>query len=133
MKSPRIETLPNKHSKNRFLCHHVFPELTALCPVTKLPDFYIVRLSYEPGDKLVELKSLKSYFLKFRDSEILHEEVTNRILNDFITAVRPRWARILTKVNVRGGLYTTVVRQWSEKEGDKAPSFDMIPEEKSDD
>ena len=115
---PKIETLRNRHENKDFVCHHIFPELTALCPVTKLPDFYTVALSYQPGSKLVELKSLKLYFNNYRNREILHEELTNQILDDFKAALKPKWARIETKVNVRGGIYTTVVRQWNQEKGD---------------
>ena len=120
-----LETLPNKNHSRRFLCHHSFPELTALCPVTKLPDFYTLRISYEPDAKLIELKSLKLYLLGFRDSEILHEEITNQIFDDFLREAEPRWARIVTKVNVRGGLYTTVIREWRKDEGDIVPDSSL--------
>lgn len=114
-----LDTLENKNSNSKFVCRHVFSELTALCPVTRLPDFYTIRLTYEPDLKLVELKSLKLYFNIFRDLEILHEELTNRILDDFIEYVRPRWARLETIVNVRGGIRTTIVRHWSRDRGDE--------------
>jgi 7-cyano-7-deazaguanine reductase len=107
----------------------VFPELTAVCPVTKLPDFYVVRTVYEPERKLVELKSFKLYLNSYRDVEILHEEVTNKILDDFIAAVQPRWAYIEVKVNVRGGISTTISRQWRRRGGDKMPPIDPKPEE----
>lgn len=129
MKRPTIDTLPNKNKKHRFQCIHVFPELTALCPVTKLPDFYTVDLSYEPERNLVELKSLKLYFLNFRNREILHEEITNQILDDFIEAVEPRRVRIVTKVNIRGGLHTSIVREWSRDNGDEEPISDKTSED----
>jgi 7-cyano-7-deazaguanine reductase len=34
--------------------------------------------------------------------------VTNRILNDFVAAARPRWAEVVGDFNVRGGLKTEV-------------------------
>jgi len=34
--------------------------------------------------------------------------VTNRILNDLLTAVRPRWAEVIGDFNVRGGIKTEV-------------------------
>jgi 7-cyano-7-deazaguanine reductase len=107
----------------------VFPELTAVCPVTRLPDFYVVRTVYEPERKLVELKSFKLYLNAYRDVEILHEEVANKILDDFIAAVKPRWAYIEVKVNVRGGMSTTISRHWMKRGGDKMPPVDPKPEE----
>jgi len=113
-----LETVPNKNRKHKYACTHVFSELTALCPITRLPDFYEVRLTYEPDAKLVELKSLKLYYVSFRNVEILHEEITNRILDDFIYAVSPRWILITVNVNNRGGVFTTVARKWKRSVGD---------------
>jgi len=56
-----LKTLENKNKDKRYVCEHIFPELTALCPTTKQPYFYTVRLLYEPSEKLVELKSFKLY------------------------------------------------------------------------
>jgi len=75
-------------------------------------------LTYEPDELLPELKSLKLYFLTFRDVEILHEEITNRILDDLITTINPRWAQVIVKVNNRGGILTTVARKWIRSKGD---------------
>lgn len=125
MSLPRLDTRPNRNISKRYVCSHVFPELTAVCPVTKLPDFYTVIIRYEPDKKIVELKSLKLYFVAYRNIEILHEEITNQILDDFIEVVEPRWISIDVKVNVRGGIYTTVTRYWSRQHGDQMTSLDM--------
>ena len=125
MRARRIETLPNRYEEHHYVCHHVFPELTALCPVTKLPDFYTIRLSYEPESRIVELRSLKLYFVEYRNVEILHEEIANRVLDDFIRAVQPRCVRIEVRVNVRGGIDTTIVRRWSKERGDEIPTADL--------
>jgi len=121
MPFPTIDTRPNKNVKRRYVCTHIFPELTAVCPVTRLPDFYTLRITYEPERKIVELKSFKLYLITYRNVEILHEEITNRILDDFISAVRPRWAYIEVKVNVRGGIATTIARHWKKRQGDRIP------------
>lgn len=114
----KILTLQNKNRGKRFVSRHTFTELTSLCPTTDLPDFYTVKLTYEPNKLLPELKSLKLYFLTFRQKRIFHEEIANRILDDLITAIRPRWAQIEIKVNNRGGILTTIVRKWTESGGD---------------
>ncbi len=123
MSFPTIDTRPNKNVKRRYVCTHIFPELTAVCPVTRLPDFYTLRIMYEPERKIVELKSFKLYLIAYRNVEILHEEITNRILDDFISAVRPSWAYIEVKVNVRGGIATTITRHWKKRQGDRIPPF----------
>jgi 7-cyano-7-deazaguanine reductase len=112
-----IETLPNGNSRKRFISQHVFGELTSLCPTTGLPDFYSIKLRYEADQLLPELKSLKMYFLAFRNVRILHEEVANKILDDIVKTIRPHWAEIVVRVNNRGGILTTVARKWSRARG----------------
>ncbi len=113
-----LETLENKNKDSKYVCKHEFPELTAMCPVTRLPDFYTMKLEYEPDERLVELKSFKLYLNSFREKEILHEEITNEILNRLIRAVNPRWANIEMKVNIRGGIITSINRYWDKEKGD---------------
>ena len=111
------------------MSQHVFAELTSLCPTTRLPDFYTVKLTYEPDRLLPELKSLKLYFLTFRDTEILHEELANEILDDLVRSIDPRWARIVLKVNNRGGVLTTIARKWSRTKGDESIESNMLDEQ----
>ncbi len=113
-----LETLENKYKQSKYLCIHEFPELTAVCPVTQLPDFYDMKIIYEPDERLIELKSFKLYLNGFRDKEILHEEITNEILNRIVNAVNPRSAKIEMKVRVRGGIQTTITRNWNSTNGD---------------
>ncbi|MDE2588554.1 MAG: preQ(1) synthase [Patescibacteria group bacterium] len=115
-----LDTLENKNKDFKYVCIHEFPELTAVCPVTRLPDFYIMKIEYEPDERLIELKSFKLFLNSFRDVEILHEEITNDILNRLIRAINPRWARIEMKVNVRGGIDTIIKRHWDRDNGDLA-------------
>ena len=67
------------------------------------------RITYIPGDKCVELKSLKLYVWSYRDQGAFHEAVSNKILNDLVNAISPRFMRITAKFNVRGGIYTNVI------------------------
>ena len=61
-----------------------------------------------PGERCVELKSLKLYFWSFRDEGAFHEAVVQRILDDLVAALAPRWMRIEGDFFVRGGLHTRV-------------------------
>jgi 7-cyano-7-deazaguanine reductase len=79
-----------------------------------------LKLAYESDELLPELKSLKFYFLSYRDREILHEELANEILDDFVSAVKPRWVQLILKVNNRGGVFTTIGRRWSRERGDES-------------
>lgn len=85
------------------------PEFTCLCPVTGQPDFAVLSLEYVPDRLCVELKSLKLYVWSYRNEGAFHEAVANRILDDLVKAVRPRYMRLTAKFNVRGGIYTSVV------------------------
>ncbi len=113
----KIETLEFEYPETHTVVEYEYPELTAVCPMTGLPDFYTVRIVFEPDRKLPELKSLKLYFVSFRNEGILHENLANKILEDFKRAVEPKWVLIELFVNNRGGVYTTVRRYWS-RDGD---------------
>ena len=84
------------------------PEFTCVCPMTGQPDFATFTISYVPGPKIVELKSLKLYLWSYRQEGTFHEDVTNRIMNDFVAAARPRWIEVIGDFMVRGGIKTEV-------------------------
>jgi 7-cyano-7-deazaguanine reductase len=84
------------------------PEFTCLCPKTGQPDFAVLLLEYIPDQLCVELKSLKIYIWSYRNLGAFHEAVTNRICDDLVLALGPRFLRLTAEFNVRGGLYTTV-------------------------
>jgi 7-cyano-7-deazaguanine reductase len=87
------------------------PEFTCLCPKTGQPDFATLDLEYVPAAACVELKSLKLYIWSFRDEGAFHEAVTNRILDDLVRLLKPRFIRVTAEFNVRGGISTTVVAE----------------------
>lgn len=107
-----METIENKYRGRDYEINIQFPEFTCLCPVTLLPDFAVITIKYIPDELLVELKSLKSYLNSFRDKEIFHEEVTNKILSDFAEKIHPKRVEVTGNFNVRGGLYTTVTASY---------------------
>ena len=104
----RLEVVPNPHPDRDYEVAMAIPEFTCLCPVTGQPDFATIRIRYVPDQHLVELKSLKLYMWSYRDEGAFHEDVTNRILDDLVAAVRPRWAEVTGDFNVRGGIKTEV-------------------------
>ncbi len=118
MEFPKIETAKYEYVGKREVVEYIYPELTAVCPQTGLPDYYILRLVYEPDKKLPELKSLKMYLIAYRNHGIWHEHLANRILEDFKEAVEPNWVYVELYVNNRGGIYTVVRRFWSREGGD---------------
>ena len=92
-------------------------EFTSLCPWTGLPDFAHITIKYIPGEKLVELKSLKLYLISFRNVGILQEHSPNRILRDLAGLLRPRQMEVEARFRERGGIKTQVkVEYHREKE-----------------
>jgi len=86
----------------------VSDEFTCVCPMTGQPDFATIRIRYVQDQLLVELKSLKLYMWSYRQEEAFHEDVTNRILDDFVAAARPRWVEVTGDFKIRGGIKTDV-------------------------
>ena len=109
--SRALETFPNPRPGRPYEISFECPEFTCLCPKTGQPDFATMRITYTPGDQCVELKSLKLYLWSFRDEGHFHEDVTNRILDDLVKAIAPRFMRLTAVFNVRGGIYTHVVAE----------------------
>lgn len=85
-------------------------EFSAVCPYSGLPDFAAVKIEYYPeGKKCVELKSLKYYFISFRNVGIFQEEATKRIYNDLKKLLDTNRIRVTTIYNIRGGFDTTCI------------------------
>ena len=113
MSSSTLETFPNPRPKREFEITISCPEFTSVCPKTGLPDFGEIRIVYVPGDTCVELKSLKYYFLEFRNRGIFYEAATNQILDDLVAAISPRRMTVTGNFSVRGGLTTSVNAAYS--------------------
>lgn len=79
-----LETFPNKHPENDYFVKFNCPEFTSLCPMTGQPDFATIYISYVPGERMVESKSLKLYLFSFRNHGDFHEDCVNIIMKDLI-------------------------------------------------
>jgi len=108
---PALQTFANPNPERDYLVRIDIPEFTCLCPITGQPDFGHIALEFVPDKRNVELKSLKIYVVGFRDMGAFHEAVTNRILDDLVRAMQPRFLRVTARWNVRGGIYTSVVAE----------------------
>ena len=106
-----LETFPNPNADRDYTIRMRIPEFTCLCPKTGQPDFATLLLEYVPHAECVELKSLKLYIWSYRNEGAFHEAVTNRILDDLVQLMHPRFIRLTAEFNVRGGIYTTVVAE----------------------
>ncbi|MFN7836040.1 MAG: preQ(1) synthase [Burkholderiaceae bacterium] len=107
--SKNLETFANPNPTRDYHIHMEIPEFTCLCPLTGQPDFAHFTLDYIPDSKNVELKSLKMYMWTYRNEGAFHEAVTNRIADDLIVAIEPRYLKLSARWYVRGGIYTNVV------------------------
>jgi len=107
--SRELVTFPNPAPDRDYWIRHECPEYTALCPVTGQPDFGTIVVRYVPDRLCVELKSLKLYLWAFRDEGHFFEQVTNRICDDLVRAMKPRRLVVLGLFNVRGGITTRVM------------------------
>ena len=103
-----LETFPSPRPEREFEIAISCPEFTSVCPKTGLPDFGEIRITYTPGDRCIELKSLKYYMIDFRNRGMFYEAVTNQILDDLVAACGPRRMTVVGDFAVRGGIKTVV-------------------------
>jgi 7-cyano-7-deazaguanine reductase len=55
------------------------------------------------------------YTIFFRGIGIFHEHLVNKMMDDLIVVVKPRWIKIKAVFNLRGGITTTVTREYKRK------------------
>jgi 7-cyano-7-deazaguanine reductase len=115
LKTPEIEVWVNQYPDKEYTITIDIPEFTCICPHTGLPDFAQIKIEYSPRRYCAELKSLKMYTIFFRNLGIFHEHVINKLMEDFVRATRPRRVKITGVFNPRGGIQTTVTREYRKK------------------
>ena len=113
--SKDLQTFPNPNPSRPYEIAMECPEFTCLCPMTGQPDFATIKLRYVPGPRCVELKSFKLYLWSYRNEGAFHEAVTNKICDDLVNALDPRWIEVTGDFMVRGGIHTAVIVRHGEK------------------
>jgi 7-cyano-7-deazaguanine reductase len=108
-----VETFANPAPRRDYESECVFPQFTSGCPVTGQPDFATITIRYIPDQLCVEMKSLKLYFLAYRDKGIFYEGVVNTILDDLTGVLKPREMTVIGEFAVRGGTGATVTANYS--------------------
>lgn len=111
-----IETFPNPNPDRPYLITHVNPEFTSVCPITGLPDFGKITVRYVPDRTCLELKSLKYYFLEYRNKGIFYEALTNEILEDLVKACEPLEMEIVSEWSTRGGIHSVINVQYNKED-----------------
>lgn len=104
-----LETEPYENKGKDTKVEIVCPEFTSLCPKTGLPDHGTITIRYVPDKLIVELKSLKYYFLQYRNAGIFYEALTPLILKHLVKKVHPAQMTVEASFTPRGGLTTKVV------------------------
>lgn len=104
-----IHRMPYRHHAKQVVVYETEPgEFSALCPFSGLPDFGTIRVEYVPGSWLLELKSLKYYFLSWRHIGQAQEDITAYVYEDILRHLGdPDYLVVTTVYNVRGGINTT--------------------------
>ena len=96
-------------SKNQYIITKT-KEFSAVCPFSGLPDLAEIIIEYYPdGGKCVELKSLKYYFISFRNVGIYQEAVTQKIYSDLKKLLNTNRLKVTSIYNTRGGFDTTCI------------------------
>ena len=103
--SPEVlEAFENKHPQNDYWVRFNCPEFTSVCPITGQPDFAEIRISYIPGKRMVESKSLKLYLFSFRNHGAFHEDCVNMSMKDLIALMEPKYIEVTGFFLPRGGI-----------------------------
>jgi 7-cyano-7-deazaguanine reductase len=107
-----LDTFDNPCPNRDYYILHTCHEFTSVCPKTGQPDFGTIIIEYVPDRLCIELKALKFYLQAFRQQGIFYEAVTNRILDDLVSACRPRHMKVIGNFNVRGGFSSIVTVEY---------------------
>jgi 7-cyano-7-deazaguanine reductase len=108
VKESKLEIWDNPYSDRDYVIDISCPEFTCLCPRSGYPDFATIKITYTPGKKVVELKSLKLYLNSFRDKGISHEAATNLIFDVLKKNLKPRHLEVVGDFNARGNVKTII-------------------------
>lgn len=114
-KLPVIQCWENQYKRD-YLINISLAEFTSVCPKTGLPDFGTITIEYIPAKLCLELKSLKYYLLEYRDMGIFMENTANKILDDMVSACKPKCARITASFTPRGGLKSVIIAEYGKWE-----------------
>lgn len=107
-----LETFPNPKPDRDYVIVHVAPEFTSVCPITGQPDFGEIRIEYIADQVCIELKSLKLYLQSFRNEGVFYEQITNRLVDELVSVLQPRWLRITSNWTPRGGMHSSVTVEY---------------------
>ena len=108
-----LEAIPYENRGKNTRVEISNPEFTSLCPKTGLPDFGTIRIDYLPDQRIVELKSLKYYFLQFRNAGIFYERLAPLILEHLVAVLAPLEMTVEAEFTSRGGITSKVTSRYN--------------------
>ena len=97
----------NEHKKN-YTIDIELPEFVCKCPRSGYPDFATIKISYEPDEKVIELKALKLYINSFMSRHISHENSANEIYDTLYSKLKPKSMKLVADFNPRGNVHTII-------------------------
>ncbi|MFA4915081.1 MAG: preQ(1) synthase [Syntrophales bacterium] len=118
----RIETFENKYPHRPYTITITNAEFTSVCPITGLPDFGTITVNYIPAEKCIELKSLKYYFIEYRNIGVFYEAVVNKILDDLVAACDPAGMEVVGEFSTRGGMRSVVKAKYEKARRNRGKS-----------
>ena len=110
-----LDCVENQHQDHDYSIRFIAPEFTSICPITSQPDFGKIIIDYIPNKYLMESKSFKLFLFSFRNHGGFHEDCTIRISKKIIKFVKPKWLRVASFWNPRGGIPIDVISQSGKK------------------
>lgn len=110
-----LEPIPYRNAKRNTRVEIINPEFTSLCPKTGLPDIGVITIDYIPDKFIVELKSLKYYFLQFRNVGVFYENLAALILDHLVEVLQPLDMTVEASFTPRGGITTKVVASYKKE------------------
>ncbi|SRR5581483_9570382 len=117
-----LETFANPYPGRDYEIVMTCAEFTSLCPMGGIesdarelealqggaPDFGTITITYVPNRRCIELKSLKLYLWSYRNDGVFYERAVNTILDDLVSAAKPRTMTVVGDFNVRGGIKSVI-------------------------
>ncbi|MFW5999513.1 MAG: preQ(1) synthase [Halanaerobiaceae bacterium] len=114
-----LKAMPNP-SDQAYEIKIKIPECTFL-GVKNQPDFATIYLTFYPGEKVIELKSLKKYMYQLREVVVSYERLINLLYEQLMDVYEPARLRIVMICNPRGGISSklTVDSDWKARGGEE--------------
>lgn len=101
-KFTKLETFPRPQGVTQVTC--TSDEVTAVCPVTGQPDWYVVVIWYAPNELCVESKSLKLFLQSYRNEGHFCENFSSIIAHKIYKALKPFKLYVEVNQKPRGGI-----------------------------